>query len=181
MLIDFKLGQSSVILRFKILDASATTGAGLKALAYNTAGMKISTIADNEAIATTYSGSNVETVATLGTFGTITAGKCQFREVDATNHPGVYELHLADARFAVTGAKSLLVSVSGPTNCAETDFIIPLRAVDPYDALGERNAVADALLSRANAIDGKTPKQILQIMAAVLAGKVSGAGSGLEP
>ena len=44
----------------------------------------------------------------------------------------------------------------------------------------ERSAVADALLSRANAIDGKTPKQILQIMAAVLAGKISGAGTGTE-
>ena len=44
----------------------------------------------------------------------------------------------------------------------------------------ERNAVADALLGRANAIDGKTPKQVLQIIAAVLAGKVSGAGTGVE-
>jgi hypothetical protein len=44
----------------------------------------------------------------------------------------------------------------------------------------ERNAVATALLDLADAIDGKTLRQALQIVAAVVAGKVSGAGSGTE-
>ena len=45
----------------------------------------------------------------------------------------------------------------------------------------ERNAIADALLDRADAIEtGKTPRQVLRILAAILAGKVSGAGSGTE-
>jgi hypothetical protein len=44
----------------------------------------------------------------------------------------------------------------------------------------ERNAVADALLHRADAVDGKTVQEALRIIAAVLAGKVSGAGSGAE-
>ena len=40
---------------------------------------------------------------------------------------------------------------------------------------------ADALLDRADAIEtGKTLRQAMRIMAAVLAGKVSGAGSGTE-
>jgi hypothetical protein len=39
---------------------------------------------------------------------------------------------------------------------------------------------ADALLDHANAVDGKTLRQSLRIMAAMLAGKVSGAGSGTE-
>ncbi len=46
--------------------------------------------------------------------------------------------------------------------------------------LSERNAIAAALLDLANAIDGKTLRQALQIIAAVTAGKVSGAGSGTE-
>jgi hypothetical protein len=46
--------------------------------------------------------------------------------------------------------------------------------------VSERNAVAAALLDLANALDGKTVRQALRIIAAVLAGKVSGAGSGTE-
>jgi hypothetical protein len=44
----------------------------------------------------------------------------------------------------------------------------------------ERQAVSTALLDLANAVDGKTLRQTLQIVAAVAAGKVSGAGSGTE-
>ena len=42
-----------------------------------------------------------------------TATKCRFKEVDATNHPGVYEFQFADARFAVSNAKRLVISASG--------------------------------------------------------------------
>ena len=44
----------------------------------------------------------------------------------------------------------------------------------------ERGAVAAALLDLAAAIDGKTPRETLRYMAAVLAGKLSGAGTGTE-
>lgn len=45
----------------------------------------------------------------------------------------------------------------------------------------ERAAVADALLDRANAIEtGKTVRQAMRIVAAVLAGKITGAGTGTE-
>lgn len=136
MLISYKRGQTSVVLRVKIYDSSVTTGAGLTGLAYNTSGLKIATIADNEAATTVYTvaASNVETITTLGTFATPTASKCRFKEVDATNHPGVYEIHIANARFAVTSAKSLMVSISGATNAAECDVLIPLVDFDPYGA-----------------------------------------------
>ena len=45
---------------------------------------------------------------------------------------------------------------------------------------GERDSIAAALLDLANAIDTLTPRQVLRVMAAILAGKVSGAGSGTE-
>jgi hypothetical protein len=44
----------------------------------------------------------------------------------------------------------------------------------------QRDAIAAALLDLGNAVDGKTLRQALRIIAAVLAGKVSGAGSGTE-
>jgi len=151
MLISYKRGQGSVILRVKIRNSSVSTGAGLTGLAYDSSGLIISTIADNEDTATAYTvaAGNVETIATLGTYAAPTAGKCRFKEVDSTNHPGVYEVQLADARLAVSSAKSLLVTISGATNAAECDVLVPLTDVDMYD--GTRggmtalpNAAADA-------------------------------------
>ena len=137
MLISYRRGQTSVILRVKILNSSVATGAGLTGLAYNSSGLIISTIADNEPSATAYTaaGSTIETITTLGTYAAPTATKCRFKEVDATNHKGVYEIQLADARFAVSSAKFLIVSISGATNAAETDVVIPLQDLDPYDAV----------------------------------------------
>jgi hypothetical protein len=145
MLIDYQHDQDSIILRVKILDSSATTGAGLTGLTSASAGLIISTIADNEDTATTYTqaGSTIETIATLGTYEAPTATKCRFKEVDAAGHPGVYEIQLADARFSVASAKSLLVSVSGAANAAETDAVIPLRGLDPYDATLQETLFAD--------------------------------------
>ena len=137
MLIGYKRGQTSVILRVKILNSSVATGAGLTGLTSASSGLIISTIADNEASATTYTvaGSTIESITTLGTFATPTATKCRFKEVDATNHKGVYEIQLDNTRYAVSSAKFLLVSILGATNCAETDIVIPLRDLDPYDAV----------------------------------------------
>lgn len=138
MLQTFKNGQGSIILRVKLLNSSVSTGAGLTGLTNASSGLIISTIADTEATATVYTvaASNVETITTLGTYAAPTAGKCRFKEVDATNHKGVYELQIADARFAVSNAKSLLVSLSGATNLAESDFVVQLQTVDPYVASG---------------------------------------------
>lgn len=136
MLQTFKNGQASVVLRVKLLDSSSTTGAGLTGLTSASSGLIISTIADNEATATAYTvaGSTVETITTLGTYAAPTATKCRFKEVDATNHKGVYELQFANARFAVASSKSLLVSVAGATNLAQADFVVQLQSDDPYVA-----------------------------------------------
>ena len=137
MLIGYKRGQGSVVLRIKILNSSVSTGAGLTGLTSASSGLIISSIADNEAAATAYTvaGATIETITTLGTYAAPTATKCRFKEVDATNHKGVYEIHIADARFAVSSAKSLLVSISGATNAVECDVVVPLRDLDPYDAV----------------------------------------------
>jgi hypothetical protein len=104
---------TSNILRVFLQDSTSTTGAGKTGLTNTSTGLIISTIANNESTATTYTAaaSNVETITTLGTFAAPTASKCRFKEVDATNFPGVYEIQIADARFAVTDSKQLLVAV----------------------------------------------------------------------
>jgi len=152
MLISYKRGQGSIVLRVKILNSSVSTGAGLTGLTSASSGLRIGTIADNEATTTAYTvaGSTIETITTLGTYAAPTATKCRFKEVDATSHPGVYEIHLADARFAVSSAKSLIVSISGATNCAETDVCIPLRDLDPYDAVRAGLTALPAFAAGAN-------------------------------
>lgn len=123
-----KNGSTSNILRVHLETSAATTGAGLTGLTSASTGLVISTIADNEASATTYAvaGSNVETITTLGTFAAPTSGKCRFKEVDATNLPGVYEIQIADGRFAVSSAKTLTVLIHGATNlkpyCLQIDL-----------------------------------------------------------
>lgn len=106
-------GSTSNILRVFLLDSTSTTGAGKTGLTNASTGLIVATIANNEATATVYTSaaSNVETITTLGAYAAPTASKCRFREVDATNFPGVYEIQIADARFAVSSAKTLLVSV----------------------------------------------------------------------
>src|SRR5688572_21190451 len=123
-----KHSQTSNIVRVFIGDSASTTGAGLTGLTFNTAGLKISTITNNEAAATVYdqAGSTIETIATLGTFATPTATKCRFREVDSVNLPGVYEIQIADARFAVANAKSLVGMILGAAGVVPTPFEIQL-------------------------------------------------------
>jgi hypothetical protein len=80
-------------------------------------------------------GSTIDTIATLGAYVVPTSGHCRFREVDPVNHKGVCEIQFDNTRFAVSGAKSLLVSFSGAVNLAECDVTIPLLSVNPYDAV----------------------------------------------
>lgn len=131
----FKNGVTSVILRVKLLDSSSTTGAGKTGLTFSSSGLIISTIADNEASATVYTsaGSTTETVTTLGTFAAPTATKCRFKEVDATNHPGLYEIQIADARYAVSNARSVIISVQC-TGAVPVDAEVQLQTDDPYTA-----------------------------------------------
>lgn len=124
----FKNGSTSNIIRFKVYDAASTEGEGLTGLTSASSGLIISTIADNEATATTYTvaGSLIETITTLGTYAAPTATKCRFKEIDATNHPGEYELHLADARFAVSSAKELVITLSGATDLVQKRIRVQL-------------------------------------------------------
>lgn len=134
MLLSAKHSATSVILRVKLLDSGVTTGAGLTGLTEASSGLKISTIADTESAATSYTsaGSTIESITTLGTYAAPTATKCRFKEVSSSNHPGVYEIHLANARFSVASARSLLVSVSGATNLAQCDFVVQLNSADDH-------------------------------------------------
>lgn len=130
-----KHSATSNLIRFTL--KNATTGVGLTGLSSASSGLIISTIADNEATATTYTvaGSTIETITTLGTYAAPTATKCRFKEVDATNHKGLYEFQFADARFSVASAKRLIISATGATNLLDADYEIQLTQIDMYDSV----------------------------------------------
>lgn len=165
----FKNSQTSVVLRVKLLDSTVSTGAGKTGLTFSSSGLIISTITDVDATATAYTqaGSTIETITTLGTFAAPTATKCRFKEVDATNHPGIYEIQIADARFAIANAKSIIVSWSGVTGLAQGDIHIPLQVLDPYNI----SSLFTTAGTESYAADGSppTPYQFLCMIWAILA------------
>src|SRR5882724_5699554 len=128
--------STSNVIRVKLLDSSSTTGAGLTGLTSASSGLIISTICDNEASATVYTvaGSTIQTITTFGTFQAPSASNVRFKEVDSTNHKGVYELQIADARFAVASSRSMLISILGATNLAQYDAEIAFGGLLPTTA-----------------------------------------------
>src|ERR1700721_2190401 len=97
-----KFGATSNLIRFNLVNSS--TGQGLTGLTGSSSGLIISTINDVEATATAYTqaSSQIQTIATLGTYAAPSASDCRFSQVDATNHPGLYEFQFAAAPFAVS-------------------------------------------------------------------------------
>lgn len=136
------LGTTSNILRVFIQDYTSSQGAGLTSLAYNTSGLVIATIAENESSATVYrvADNNIETITTLGTFAAPTSNKCRFKEIDAINLPGWYEIQIADARFNVANARSLGIHIFGAASLVACSVEIIFRAEDATAA-----AIADAV------------------------------------
>ncbi len=163
-LISYKFDQDGIILRVLILDSSSTTGAGLTGAAYNSSGLTITDIADVEAVAScgyySTADSTIETITTLGTYAAPTSTvsnnvgyKARFKELSSTYFPGVYEIHLANTRYAVSNAKYLLVCIKGVTNMVPTYALIPLTQVDPYDAVrGGMTALPNAVAGNSSGL-----------------------------
>ncbi|HET6323678.1 MAG TPA: hypothetical protein VFG04_03175, partial [Planctomycetaceae bacterium] len=149
----YLFGGTSNLVRFKL--RSSSTGLGLTGLTGSSSGLIISTICDNEATATNYTAAatHIQTISTLGTFVAPSASECRFGEVDSTNHPGLYEFQFADARFAVTSAKRLVISVSGATSLLDSTYEIDLLGPNLFDAvhLG-LSAIPNATAGAANGL-----------------------------
>lgn len=126
MKLTIKKGTTSKLLRIFITDSSKTDGSGLTGLVHNSAGLTAYYIREGAASATAIS----LVTATVGTF--TSSG---FKEVDATNMPGVYELHPPNTCIA-SGADSVVIFLKGATNMASLPLEIQLddnTAKDVYD------------------------------------------------
>lgn len=129
-----KSGSTSNVERITL--KRSDTAQGLTGLTTSSSGLVISTIADVEASATSYTaaGATLDSIATLGTYAAPTSGHCRFKEIDSTNHPGDYEFQFADARYAVSGAKELKITISGAANLLQRDVSIQLTSLDVDNA-----------------------------------------------
>jgi hypothetical protein len=118
-------GATSQIVYVFIRDSSATTGAGLTGLAFNSASLVASYVRPAAARVAI-------TLATQTTTGAFSSGG--FVEVDATNMPGIYRLDVPDAVFA-TGVNSAVVMLKGATNMESCVIEFELKAVDQQDTV----------------------------------------------
>lgn len=129
MLLSRVNGWTGGILRFMLMDNTSTSGGGLTGLAITETTLVISVIADVEASTTVYSQASgtIDTITTLGTYAAPATNHCRFKEVDSTNHPGMYELQLLNSRFSVANAGYLIVTVKASGfKCSPQSFLIDL-------------------------------------------------------
>jgi|CXWL01.1.fsa_nt_gi hypothetical protein len=146
-------GAGSLFTHVFIPDSTSTGGAGKTGLTYNSASLKIVVIRPGEASATKYlqSAGNIEDITTLGTYAAPTASKCRFKELDATDLPGWYEIQFADALFNTTNSRrSLGGMISGATGVAPTPFQIQLS--DPTRGVGSPTALPNAAAEAAGGL-----------------------------
>jgi hypothetical protein len=109
-----KRGATSVMIRVFILDSSKTNGAGLTGLTSASTNLTIAYIRELDSASTTYTGANIQTITTIGTFQQPTdSSHIRFKAVDATAFPGLYEIHFHDSATAFgTGDTSQAIAIN---------------------------------------------------------------------
>ena len=119
-----KAGATSQSVYVCILDSASTTGGRKTGIVYNSAGLT--------AYYTLNGGS--ATAITLATLAAANSSYSSggFKEVDATNQPGIYRLDLPNA--ALASGPSVVVSLKGASGMVQVDLDIQLVAVDLQDA-----------------------------------------------
>jgi hypothetical protein len=139
--ITIKKASTDVTTYVFIQDSSKTTGAGLTGLAYNTADLVASYVRPLAA----------RQALSLATLAAVDSAHSDggFKEIDATNMPGVYRLDLPDAVCA-TGVNSVVVMLKGAANMAPVVLEIQLTDFDLNTALTSA-LVADAVWDEATA------------------------------
>lgn len=133
-----QVGTTSQVTLLFVQDSSSTTGAGLTGLAHNTGSLTAYYKRSNG------TASVAITLANITTLGTFVSGG--FKEVDATNMPGVYEFHPPNAALA-SGADSVAILLKGAANMAPCPLIIELTGTSNQDATAGGISRLDAAVS----------------------------------
>lgn len=117
-------GSTSQSVNVFIQNSSLTTGAGLTGLVFNTS-----------SLTSYYTFSGTSAAATAITLATLAAVNSAFssggfKEIDATNMPGLYRLDIPDAALAGSSGRSVVVMLKGAANMAPCLLEIELTAID---------------------------------------------------
>lgn len=121
-----KKASTDVTVYLFIQASNVTTGAGLTGLTFETANLVASYVRPGAARA----------AITLATLAAADSAHSDggFKEVDATNMPGIYRLDLPDAVCA-TGVNSVVVMLKGAANMAPVVLEVQLVSYDPNDGV----------------------------------------------
>ena len=112
-------GSTSKTIDVVLADSSSATGAGLTGLVYNTASLTCYYRKGAAGVATSIS------LATQTVAGAWSSGG--FKEIDATNMPGLYRLDIPDA--AIDTAGLVTIFFNGAANLLETPIRINCEAL----------------------------------------------------
>lgn len=194
MKLQIKKASTDVTVYVFIQDSSSTTGAGLTGLAFNSANLVCYYVRP-------LGNATQLTLATQTVTGAHSDGG--FVEVSSANMPGVYRLDLSDAILA-TGVNSVAVMLKGAANMAPVVMEIELVAYDPQDANSLGLSVIPTVTNVTNGVTvstnndktgyrlsstgvddvldevvegAYTVRHYLRLVAAALAGKLSGAAT----
>lgn len=130
-----------------IQDSSKSTGVGLAALVFNSAGLTAYY---------TFTGANAtSTQITLATLAAVNSAYSSggFKEIDATNMPGIYRLDLPNAVIAAAKGQTVAVYLQGATNMAPCVLEIEMTGWDNQDATrGGMTALPNANAAAANGL-----------------------------
>src|SRR6185295_12067112 len=146
------LGQTSVIRRIRILDATGVPVTGLTAADIPF----ISAICDNESAPTVYDNvtPTIEGLdsATPGIYVAPTPTFVRFGEVDPTYNKGDYEIQLEDARFAVASSTELRINIPAfTTPVTATPAVSPVNDISYVVEIDSRDPDIASTLAQATA------------------------------
>jgi hypothetical protein len=133
-----KKGATSQSIYFDVLDSTSTTGGRKTGLVYNSSGLTAYYVRNQGS----------PTAITLATLSAANSAWSSggFKEVDATNMPGLYRLDVPDAAFA-TGADTVVITIKGVTGMAQSSDQIQLIDNNSADVMSRLGAPAGASVS----------------------------------
>lgn len=156
-----KKGTVSQIFHIFIQDSSATTGAGLTGLLFNSAGLACKYINAGAALSGVIT---LQDITTLGTYEAPTANtNIRFKEVSsASPSQGIYEIHIHNDWMNLTGG-SLIIMLAGATNMAQFRLEIDLQADANMTHVAGTAQTAGDLATMITAVDDLVDTEVAAI------------------
>lgn len=168
---EVKIGQTDYTVLVRVLDDAGVPKTGLTDAGIDLAYARVET--DNDVTTSDVAPASLSALTDAHT-------DWGFKEVSATDHPGVYRLDIADAVFA-SGAWSAVVSLTATgVNPTSIEFamvpVAPADGVNTHTVAGTTPETSSDFLTAT--VDGAiTVAQALAVIMAACAGKASGLGT----